>query len=106
MLKWKRIAVTAAANTEVVDDILAGMAGKNRVVKFFLEGDRTASTFLRMYRDADQIVDYECDLLTAQAPMLPVDLPLAEGQLCKAGFYNATGGGLTRTIAIGYEETG
>ena len=106
MLKWKRASVTALANTEELVDILAGLSGKNRVIKFFFEGDRTAATFLRMYRDAEQIVDIECDLLTAQAPMLPVDLPLAEGQLCTAGFYNSTGGTLTRTIAIGYEETG
>jgi len=106
MLRWKRAAITAAAATEELVDILAGMSGKNRVVKYILEGDRTALTYLRMYRDADQIVDFECDLLTAQAPMLPVDLTLAEGQLCKAGFYNGTGGSLTRTIAIGYEESG
>ena len=106
MLKWKRISVTAVDTFEQVDDILAGMSGKNRVIKFLLEGDRTAATFLRLYRDAEQIVDFECDLLTAQAPMLPMDLSLAEGQLCKAGFYNNTGGDLTRTIAIGYEESG
>jgi len=106
MLKWKRISVTAINTYEQVEDILSGMSGKNRVIKFFFEGDRTANTFLRMYRDAEQIVDIECDLLTAQSPMLPVDLPLAEGQLCKAGFYNNSGGDLTRTIAIGYEETG
>lgn len=106
MLKWKRASVTALNNTEELTDILAGMAGKNRVIKFFFEGDRLAATFLRMYRDAEQIVDIECDLLTAQAPMLSVDLPLAEGQLCKAGFYNSSGGPLTRSIAIGYEEAG
>jgi len=105
MLKWKRISVTAVNTYEQVEDILAGMAGKNRVIKYFFEGDRTAATFLRLYRDADQIVDIECDLLTAQAPMLPMDLTLAEGQICKAGFYNNSGGDLTRTICIGYEET-
>ena len=106
MLKWKRISVTAVDTYEQVEDILAGMSGKNRIIKFFFEGDRTALTYLRLYRDADQIVDIECDLLTAQAPMLPMDLPLAEGQLCKAGFQNNTGGDLTRSISIGYEETG
>ena len=106
MLKWKRVSVTAVNGTEQVEDFLAGMSGKNRVIKFFFEGDRTASTFLRLYRDAEQIVDIEADLLTANAPMLPMDLPLAEGQLCKAGFYNTSGGDLTRSFSIGYEETG
>ena len=106
MLKWKRISVTAVDTYEQVDDILAGMSGKNRVIKYFFEGDRTALTYLRLYRDAEQIVDIECDLLTEAAPMLPMDLPLAEGQLVKAGFQNNTGGDLTRSISIGYEETG
>jgi len=106
MLKWKRVSVTAVDGTEQIEDFLAGMSGKNRVIKFFFEGDRTASTFLRLYRDAEQIVDIEADLLTAYAPMLPMDLSLSEGQLCKAGFYNTTGGDLTRSFSIGYEETG
>ncbi|KKL87217.1 hypothetical protein LCGC14_1936950, partial [marine sediment metagenome] len=40
------------------------------------------------------------------APLLPMDLPLAEGQLCKIGFYNESAGAVTPTIAIGYEEAG
>jgi len=106
MLKWKRVSVTAVDTYEQVEDILAGMAGKNRVIKFLFEGDRTALTYLRLYRDAEQIVDIECDLLSQYAPMLPMDLPLAEGQLVKVGFQNNTGGDLTRSISIGYEETG
>jgi len=106
MLKWKRVSVTAVDGFEQIETILAGMSGKGRKIMFVFEGDRTASTFLRLYRDSEQIVDIECDLLTAQAPMLPVDLPLAEGQICKVGFYNTSGGDLTRSISIGYEETG
>jgi len=105
MLKWKRVTFETPANGEKVEVILSGMSGKNRVIKFFVIGDRTANTFLRMYRDAEQIVDYECDLLTAESPMLPVDLPLAEGQNCSVGLADSTGGALTRTFQIGYEET-
>jgi len=36
---------------------------------------------------------------------LPVDIPLADGQLLKAGFYNLAAGDKTPSIAIGYEET-
>lgn len=106
MLKWKRLTFETLKTTEKVEVILSGMSGKNRVVKFFLTGDRTANIFLRMYRDAEQIVDFECDLLTQYAPMLPVDLPLAEGQNCSIGIYNATDTDYTRTFQIGYEETG
>lgn len=106
MLKWKSYKFAAITNNvESLTDILSGMAGKNRVIKY-LTGDIDAGIFLRVYRDAEQIVDFECDLITTSAPLLPMDLPLAEGQLCKAGFYNVDAGSVTPTIAIGYEETG
>ena len=106
MLKWKKYKFpTIANNTESLTDILAGMAGKNRVIKH-LTGDIDSDIYFRVYRDAEQIVDFECDLITTSAPLLPMDLPLAEGQLCKAGFYNESAGNVTPTIAIGYEEAG
>ena len=105
MLKWKKyVFSTITDGTETLTDILAGMSGKNRKIKF-LTGDIDADVFLRVYRDAEQIVDFRCAHLTSLLPMIPMDLPLAEGQLCKAGFYNGSGGSVTPTIAIGYEET-
>lgn len=106
MLKWKSYKFPAIANNaESLVDILAGMAGKNRrIVK--IAGDIDADIFIRVYRDAEQIVDIECDLPTTAQPFVDMDLPLAEGQQCKAGFYNLAAGSVTPTIAIGYEETG
>ncbi len=105
MLKWKSYKFGTIANgVESLTDILAGMSGKNRVIKF-VTGDIDSGINLRLYRDAEQMVDIECDLITTSAPMLPVDIPLAEGQLLKAGFDNASAGSVTPTIAIGYEET-
>lgn len=104
MLKWKRITVVAAATTEEVKDVLAGMSGKNRVVKFIGTDNRVDLVRLRVYRDADQIVDYDVDNLTSSAPLLPMDLPLAEGQLCKVGHYNGSSTQKTLAICIGYTE--
>lgn len=104
MLKWKRISVTAKTMSEKIEDALAGMSGKNRVIKYLTDTENTALCRIRVYRDADQIVDYDCRLLTAQAPLLPMDLALAEGQLCKIGFYNGTGVDATHIIVIGYTE--
>lgn len=108
MLKWKKHKFADIDNNEEeLTDILAGMAGKNRVIKF-LGGDIAGTAgqiFFRVYRDADQIVDFDCKHITTAAPFVPMDLPLAEGQLCKAGFYNlAAGNDQTPTIFIGYEE--
>lgn len=104
MLKWKRFTVTAAAANEEIEDVLAGMSGKNRVIKYLAETDHETLLRLRVYRDAEQIVDYDMNLLTAQFPLLPMDLSLAEGQLCKIGFYNGSDESKTVKIAIGYTE--
>ncbi len=106
MLKWKKHKFASIANNvESLTDILSGMSGKNRVIKF-ITADIDADIYIRVYRDADQIVDFECNLITSGAPLLPMDLPLAEGQLCKIGFANVSAGSVTPTIAIGYEESG
>lgn len=105
MLKWKTYKFpTIANNVESLTDLLAGFAGKNRVVKF-VTCDIDADIFIRLYRDNEQFVDFECDLVTIYAPILPVEIPLADGQLLKAGFYNEAAGNVTPSIAIGYEET-
>lgn len=105
MLKWKSYKFgTIANNTESLNDLLAGQSGKNRVIKF-ITCDIDSEIFIRAYRDGEQFVDFECDLITSGAPLLPVEIPLAEGQLCKVGFYNLAAGNVTPTISIGYEES-
>ena len=106
MLKWKKHKFASIANNvESLTDLLSGMSGKNRVIKF-ITCTIDADIYIRVYRDADQIVDFACDLITTSAPFLAMDLPLAEGALCKVGFYNEAAGAVTPTIAIGYEEAG
>ncbi|MBA7474042.1 hypothetical protein ES707_09389 [subsurface metagenome] len=105
MLKYKRYAFTSiAATSERLTDILAGMAGKNRrIVSVFC--NPCTNLFIRVYRDAEQFVDCRSHLCTDYAPLLPMDLPLVEGQLCKAGFYNATSSAITSAvIGIAYTE--
>lgn len=105
MLKYKTVVVPdTAADKEGLTDMIAGMAGKNRHITSIattgINGD-----YLRVYRDAEQIVDCDCVLLTAERPWLPMDLPLAEGQQCKVGlFTDAIGSGYE--VTIGYTETG
>lgn len=106
MLKWKTDSIVIATNgTEILSDILAGMSGKNRVIKY-MAGPKTASLTLRGYRDADQIVDFDTNLFTTGWTLLPVDIPLAEGQQFKAGFKDDGAGAATYKVVIGYEETG
>ena len=106
MLKWKKYKFAAIGNNvESLNDMLAGAAGKNRVIKW-ITCSIDSDIYIRVYRDADQFVDFACDLITTSAPFLAMDLPLAEGQMAKIGFYNVSAGSVTPTICIGYEETG
>lgn len=105
MLKYKRITTPILeGGKDNLKDMIAGMAGKNRrIVSIACSGD--SGDYLRVYRDAEQIVDCDCINLTTTAPFLPMDLPLAEGQQCKVGIF-PTDDGDTFEITIGYEEAG
>ena len=109
MLKWKSVKLdTFVQGEEELKPVLAGMARKNRVIKSILADSETGCQ-LRVYRDADQIVDLDSTMLSISTTpafrfTLPMDLTLAEGQLCNIGYYGLSAGATTPDIAIGYEE--
>lgn len=104
-IKWKTFRfATVTTGEESLQDALAGLAGKNRVIKSII-ADQNADVYLRVYRDAEQMVDLESAQVTAYAPILPVSIPVGIGQLVKVGFYNKAGTATTPDFAIGYEET-
>lgn len=105
MLKYKRVDIDAPRmGSDNLVDMIAGMAGKNRhIVSIACNGEN--DDFLRLYRDAEQIVDCACVNLTTTAPWLPMDCPLAEGQQVKVGLYAKADRAGTYQITIGYTET-
>ena len=104
MLKWKNFKMaTVTAAAETLETALAGVSGKNRVIKQIVF-DQNADVYLRVYKDAEQIVDLETTVNGTTFRILPMDLPLTEGEICKIGFYNKSGTCTTPDIAIGYEE--
>lgn len=105
MLKYKKYRfASVAGKTEDTTDLLAGMAGKNRRIVSLIT-QQTTDLYIRLYRDAEQIVDFESDNVSSTVPFIPMDLSLAEGQLCKAGFYNDTSAAIEKIdITIGYTE--
>ena len=106
MLKWKRVSSgTLTLNAEILVEMLSGMSGKNRVIKK-ISFAPTQYKYLRVYRDTEQIVDYDSYTLNGEYPVLDMDLPLAEGQSCKVGFYNSSGATTAISIMIGYDEAG
>lgn len=105
MLKWKTDAIViATGGTEMLSDILGGQTGKKRTIKY-MAAPKTASLTLRLYRDGDQIVDFDTNLFTTGWTLLPVDCDLQVGQFAKAGFKDDGAGAGTYNVTIGYEET-
>jgi len=105
MLKYKRVTTpTLTDGAETLTDMLSGAAGKNRRV-VSISTAPLADMYLRVYRDAEQILDCASIHLTTAAPWLKMDLPLAEGQQCKVGFYNDGAVTTAKQVTIGYEET-
>jgi len=105
MLKYKRITTpTLTDGAETVSDMLSGFTGKNRRI-VSISTAPLADMYLRVYRDAEQIVDCASINMTTAAPWLVMDLPLSEGQQCKVGFYNDGAATTAKQITVGYEES-
>lgn len=104
MLKYKRITTpTLTDGAETLSDMLSGFSGKNRKI-VSISSAPLADMYLRVYRDAEQVVDCASIAMTTAAPWLPMDLPLAEGQQCKVGFYNDGAATTAKQITIAYTE--
>jgi len=106
MLKYKRIkSPTIPSGEETIFDMLAGFTGKSRKI-VSISTIPVTDMWLRVYRDAEQIVDCHSEVMTVEMPLLPMDLSLGEGQLCKVGFYNDGAADTPKNITIGYTEAG
>ena len=104
MLKYIKKKITPTDGEESLETILSGMAGKNRVV-VSISTAPLIKIYLRVYRDAEQIVDASSLICTDGSPLLPLDLPLADGQQCSVGFYNDGAAETAKYITIGYTES-
>lgn len=104
MLRYKRITTpTLTVGAEILSDILSGIKGKKyRIVS--ISTAPVATMYLRVYRNGEQIVDIASIDLTTSAPLLPMDLPVEEGHIIKAGIYNGAGATTAKEITIGYRD--
>lgn len=104
MLRYKRITTpTLTDGSETIRELLSCPKGKRyRIVS--ISTAPLADMYLRVYRDAQQIVDAASIIMTTAAPILPMDLSLDVGQVCKAGFYNNGAATTAKQITIGYKD--
>lgn len=104
MLRYKRIETPTLTNgKETLAELLSCPEGKRyRIVS--ITTAPLALLFLRVYKNAEQIVDIASTAMTDAAPLLPMDIPLTVGNVVKAGFYNDGGSTNPKQITIGYED--
>jgi len=104
MLRYKRITTpTLVDGIETIIELLSCPKGKRyKIVS--ISTAPLAGMYLRVYRQAEQIVDAASIIMTTAAPILPMDLPLDVGQVVKAGFYNDGAATTAKQITIGYTD--
>ena len=104
MLRYKRIETgTLTQNKELIYEILAGLEGKRfKIVS--ISSAPLAKCFLRVYRNAEQIVDAASIIMTTSAPILAMDLPVGIGQTVRVGFLNESVTDDAKFITIGYTD--
>jgi len=105
MLRYKTIeTATLTVGKEIIAEILSCPKGRKYTIVSIhvapLDG-----MLLRVYRQAEQVVDINSIAMTSAAPLLPMNIPLDVGMVCKAGFYNDSGGNTAaRRITVGYTD--
>ena len=104
MLKYKRLrTATLTDGAETLATILSG--AKNRVYRIVgITTDPLANMWLRLYKNADQIVDVQSIACTAAKPVLAMDLPIDVGDVIAIGFYNNGAVATAKDVAVVYEE--
>ncbi len=105
MLLWASLPVViSVAGSEVTRDIVSYQAGKQRTIKY-VSGPQTTNLWLACYRTSEKVVDFDTKLLNTGMTLLPVDIPLKEGDVFRAGFRDKGAGAGTYNVSVGYEET-
>lgn len=104
MLRYKRITTaTLVDGTETIAEMLTCPKGKAyKIVS--ISTAPLADMYLRVYKNAEQIVDVASIALTTAAPWLPMDMKLEQGDVVKAGFYNNGAATTAKQVSIGYTD--
>lgn len=104
MLKYKRLrTATLTDGAETLATILTGVKNKNYRIAG-ITTDPLADMWLRLYKNAEQIVDVQSIACTSASPLLPMDLPVDLGDVIAIGFYNNGAATTAKDIGISYED--
>lgn len=104
MKRYKRITTaTLTDGAETIAEILTCPKGrKYKIVA--ISTAPLANMYLRVYKNAEQIVDAASLICTDGSPLLPMDIELDVGDVVKAGFYNNGAATTAKEITIAYTD--
>ena len=104
MLRYKRVTTaTLVDGAETIGELLSGQKGKKyKIVS--ISTAPLADMYLRLYKNAEQVVDAASIIMTTAAPHLPMDVDMEQGDVIKAGFYNNGAATTPKQITIGYKD--
>jgi len=104
MLRYKRInTATLTDGSETIGELLSGQKSKKyRIVS--ISTAPLASMYLRLYKNAEQVVDAASIAMTTAAPFMPMDVEVEQGDVVRAGFYNDGAATTAKSITIGYTD--
>jgi len=104
MLRYKRI--TTATLTDGIETLAVILScPKNKRYKIVsITSAPLANMYLRVYKNAEQVVDAASIAMTTAMPLLPMDIQLETGDVVKAGFYNNGAATTAKEITIGYTD--
>ncbi len=104
MLRYKRITTaTITDGAETISEMLSGVKGKKYTI-VSISTAPLADMYLRVYRNAEQIVDAATIIMTTAKPLLAMDLPVEIGSTIRVGFYNNGAVTDAKQITIGYKD--
>lgn len=104
MLYYKRITTpTLTDGVETLSEILGGQKGKKWKITSIATAP-LANMYLRVYKNAEQVVDVASTDMTDGHPLLPMDIDVEQGDTIKVGFYNNGAATTAKEITIGYKD--
>lgn len=104
MIKYYRKKTgTLTSGLETLYDTISGVAGKTRKVIGFTTAP-LADMYIRIYKNAEQIVDVQSIACVTGIAFLPMDIDLKEGDKLSCGFYNNGAATTAKDFSVVYEE--
>lgn len=104
MLRYKRIATATLTNGKETIAVMLSCPKTKKYRVVSIASVPLTDMYLRVYKNAEQVVDAASTDMTTAAPMLPMDVRLDVGDVLRTGFFNNGAVTDAKEITIGYRD--